>query len=76
MTVEDVSGNTVTTANTITLTLTTGAGVLACTQAANTHGGRSGVAAFSGCNITGPAGPYTLTAGNGTFTVDATVTVV
>ncbi len=75
VTVEDASGNTVTTANTITLTLSAG-GVLACTQAANTLIATNGVAAFTGCNITGPAAPYTLTAGNGTLTVGATVTVV
>ena len=75
VTVEDASGNTVTTANTITLTLSAG-GVLACTQAGNTLVATNGVAAFTGCNITGPAAPYTLTAGNGTLTVGATVTVV
>jgi hypothetical protein len=74
VTVEDVSGNTVTTPNSITLTLSAGA-TLACTGG-NTLATAAGLAVFTGCNITGTAGPYVLTADQGTVpTITTAVTV-
>ena len=60
--VEDASGNTVTTAtNSITLALGTNpGGALACTT--NPLGATGGTSSFAGCKITGKAGSYTLTA--------------
>ena len=62
MSVEDQSGNVVTTAtNSVTLALGTNpGGTLACTT--NPLGATGGVASFAGCKITGKAGSYTLTA--------------
>ncbi len=61
--VEDVGGNTVTTAtNSITLAIGTNpGGALTCTGG-NTLAATNGVANFAGCKITGKAGAYTLTA--------------
>ena len=63
VTVEDVGGNTVTTAaNSITLAIGTNpGGTLACTGG-NTLTATNGVATFAGCQITGKIGSYTLTA--------------
>ena len=65
VTVQDVGGNTVTTAtNSITLAVGAGspAGTLACTGG-NPLTATNGVATFAGCKITGKAGTtYTLTA--------------
>jgi hypothetical protein len=66
VTVEDVAGNTVTTANTITLTVNEGGGIVTCTT--NPLAATLGVATFAGCNVTGPAATYTLHATNGTVT--------
>ena len=75
MTVEDVSGNTVTTNVTpITLSIPAGA-TLACT--ANPPTTTAGVATFGGCNITGAAASYTITASNGVLpTVNSTAVVI
>ena len=62
VTVEDASGNVVTTAtSSITLAIAsgpTGGGTLACTT--NPKAAVNGVATFAGCEITGKTGPYTL----------------
>ena len=60
--VEDASGNVVTTAtNSITLAIGTNpGGTLACT--ANPKAATGGAAHFAGCQITGTAGSYTVTA--------------
>ena len=62
MSVEDQSGNVVTTAtNSVTLAIGTNpGGTLACTT--NPLGATGGVATFGGCKITGKLGSYTLTA--------------
>src|SRR5208283_5221657 len=64
VTVEDASGNTVTSsAASITLAIATQPGsgaALACTT--NPLAASSGVASFAGCKITGKAGSYTLSA--------------
>ena len=62
VTIQDVGGNTVTTANnTVTLALGTNpGGTLACTGG-DTLAATNGVATFAGCKITGKAGSYTLT---------------
>ncbi len=64
VTVEDSGGNTVTTPSaSVALSINTqpGAGAtLSCTT--NPLSTASGVAAFAGCDITGKAGTYTLTA--------------
>ena len=64
VTVQDVGGNTVTTAtNSITLAITTqpGAGAtIGCT--ANPKTAAAGIATFAGCEITGQTGSYTVSA--------------
>ena len=75
VTVEDTSDNTVTTANSITLSLSVG-GVLSCTGGL-TMATTASIAAFTNCNITGPANPYTLTASQGTVAnITTSVSVV
>jgi hypothetical protein len=51
VTVQDAGGNTVTAANTITLSLTTGTGTLTCVPGSNAQATVSGVATFAGCQI-------------------------
>ena len=72
--VEDQSGNVVTTAtNSITLGLGTNpGGALACTT--NPLAASGGVASFGGCKITGKAGTYTLTAAATGFTTITSAT--
>ena len=64
VTVEDVGGNTVTSATaTVTLAIATQPGSGATLTCTGTRSRRaSGVATFAGCQITGKAGSYTLTA--------------
>ena len=60
VTVEDASGNTVTSSGaSVTLAINTGTGTLTCTT--NPVAASSGVATFSGCSLT-LAGSYTLKA--------------
>jgi hypothetical protein len=65
VTVEDSSGNTVTSSTaSVTLSISSQPGTgatLACTGS-NSKAATSGVATFAGCNITGTAGSYTLSA--------------
>jgi hypothetical protein len=62
--VEDGSGHVVTSdSSTVTLSLTPAGGGLSCSSTNHVQAS-SGVATFSGCDITGPAGSYTLTAGD------------
>ena len=65
VTVQDVGGNTVTTAtNSIALAITTQPGTgatLACTGG-NSLAATNGVATFAGCKITGKTGSYTISA--------------
>ena len=62
--VVDASGNRVTTSTAVvTLSITSGAGTLACT--ANPVSAVSGTAKFTGCKITGLVGSYTLSVSNG-----------
>ena len=72
--VEDQSGNVVTTAtNSITLALGTNpGGALACTT--NPLAANAGVASFAGCKITGKSGTYTLTAAAAGFTTATSAT--
>jgi hypothetical protein len=73
VTVEDAAGNAVTT-NVAPMTLSIPAGAtLACTT--NPETPAEGAATWDGCNVTGPAATYTVTAGNGTFTVTAPVNI-
>jgi hypothetical protein len=76
--VEDASGNVATTdSSTVTLSLSTSptaGGTLAC-NGANSAAASSGVATFSGCEITGPAGDYTITASDGSLTPAVSNTV-
>ena len=68
-TVEDVSGNTVTAATSVVLSVN-GAATLACTNAGNlTFAAPAGVAAFTGCTLTGVIGNDTITATNAGHTV-------
>ncbi len=63
VTVEDVSGNTVTSSSAaITLAINSGPGVAGFTCTTNPLNASSGVASFSGCQIAGLAGSYTLKA--------------
>ncbi len=64
VTVADAGGNTVTNANSITLSVNGGAATANCTT--NPMPTTAGVATFAGCNLTGPANTYTLHATNGT----------
>jgi hypothetical protein len=68
VTVQDASGNTVTTNNaSISLTITTPAGAaLACT--ANPTNAVTGIATFTGCSISLKTGTYTLTAASSGLT--------
>ena len=74
VTVRDAAGNTVTSANTITLTVNEGGGIVTCTT--NPLIATSGVATFAGCNVTGPAATYTLHASNGTVAGNSTNVVL
>ena len=68
-TVEDVSGNTVAAAASVVLSVN-GTATLACTNAGNlTFAAPAGVAAFTGCTLTGAVGPDTITATSGGHTV-------
>jgi hypothetical protein len=66
VTVKDAAGNTVTSGNTITLSVNEGGGIVTCTT--NPLATTAGVATFAGCNVTGAAATYTLHATNGTVT--------
>jgi hypothetical protein len=73
--IEDASGNVVTNAtNAITLALGTNpGGTLAC-SGGNTLAASSGTASFSGCEITGKAGTYSITAAASGFTTVTSAT--
>jgi hypothetical protein len=77
--VEDASGSLVTTDNsTVTLTLSstpTAGGVLTC-SGGDSQAAFSGEAEFGGCEISGPAGDYTLTTSDGSLTTAVSDTVV
>ena len=67
--VEDASGNVVTNAtNSITLALGTNPGGTLTCGGGNTLAANAGTATFAGCEITGKAGTYTLTAAATGFT--------
>jgi trimeric autotransporter adhesin len=68
VTVEDAANNVVTTASSITLSVTGGVPTLACPTSTLTRATTAGVATFAGCNLTGTAGTYTLHATNGAVT--------
>ena len=71
VTVQDVSGNTVTSSTaTIALTLTTnpGSGTLTCNQASNQLAATAGIAAFTGCRINNVGVGYQITAASGGLT--------
>jgi hypothetical protein len=63
VTIEDSGGNPTTSGDTVTLSIATGpsGATLACTGGTS-KAASAGVATFSGCQIVGPIGTYTLTA--------------
>ena len=69
VTVLDAGDNVVTTGNSITLSANELGGTVNCTT--NPVAATLGVATFSGCNLAGPAGTYTLHGTNGTVTGDS-----
>jgi hypothetical protein len=80
--VDDASGNVVTTdSSTVTLTLSSAAtsgGSLSCGDSGtngDAQAASSGVATFNSCEITGPAGEYTITASDGSLTTAVSDTV-
>ncbi len=78
VTVEDSGGNTVTTANSIVLSVTGAPGgvAVACSGTTTTKATVAGIAAFTGCSLTGTAATYTLHATNGTVTGDSSDVVL
>ncbi len=69
VTVEDAANNVVTSANSITLSVTGGVPTLACPTSTLTVAATLGVATFAGCNLTGTNATYTLHAAVGITSV-------
>ena len=69
--VEDAGGNIVTSADSITLSVTGAPGGVAVACTTNPMTAPAGVATFAGCKLTGPAATYTLHASNGTVSGDS-----
>ena len=67
----DTNGNHLGSGTSVALTLTSGTPTLSCASTSTVNTSAAGVAAFTGCKLSGTAGSYTLTATSGAKTADS-----